>query len=63
MHRMDADLFFVGHGGAVTKAHVPIDSLLNGDLMNSTRGYEGEGESEVLFKGIPKLDMEVIAKQ
>ena len=49
---------FSGHHGAVVaKAEAPLDKLLLSDLVNSTGGFEGE--HEVVFKGVPKLTMEV----
>ena len=50
-----------GHGSLVTKAEVPIDSLVLSDTVNSVGSYEGE--NEVLFKGVPTLAMEVVKTQ
>ena len=50
-----------GHGSLVTKAEVPIDSLVLSDTVNSVGSHEGE--NEVLFKGVPKLAMEVVKTQ
>ena len=47
-----------GHGSYVTKAEVPIDKIILSDVANSTGLYASE--DEVLFKGIKKLEMEVI---
>ena len=45
------------HGSKVTRARVPLDALVLSDLVNSTGAYEQE--TEVVFKGVPKLKMEV----
>ena len=50
-----------GHGSLVTKAEVPIDSLVLSDTVNSVGSYEGE--NEVLFKRVPTLAMEVVKTQ
>ena len=45
------------HGSKVTRAKVPLDALVLSDLVNSIGAYESE--TEVVFKGVPKLKMEV----
>ena len=52
-----AQSFVGGHGAVVTKAEVPIDKLILSDLVNSVGSFEGE--TEVVFKGVPNLKMEV----
>ena len=46
-----------GHGGIVTKAQVPIESIVLSDIVNSTGSFSNE--NEVLFKGVDKVKMEV----
>ena len=45
------------HGSKVTRAQVPLDALVLSDLVNSIGAYETE--TEAIFKGVPKLKMEV----
>ena len=45
------------HGSKVTRAQVPLDALVLSDLVNSIGAYESE--TEAIFKGVPKLKMEV----
>ena len=48
------------HGGVRLKAEAPIISVVLTDLVNPT---QYSSEHEVMFKGIPNLKTEVIAKQ
>ncbi len=45
------------HGSKITKAQVPVDVIVLSDLINSIGSYETE--TEVVFKGVPKLKTEV----
>ena len=45
------------HGSKITRAQVPLDAIVLSDLVNSIGAYEGE--TEVVFKGVPKLKTEV----
>ena len=45
------------HGSKITKAQVPLDAIVLSDLVNSIGAYEQE--TEVVFKGVPKLKTEV----
>ena len=52
-----AQSFSGHHGSKITKAQVPLDAIVLSDLVNSIGAYEGE--TEVVFNGIPKLKTEV----
>ena len=45
------------HGSKITKAQVPLEAIVLSDLVNSIGAYEGE--TEVIFNGVPKLKTEV----
>ena len=45
------------HGSKITKAQVPLEAIVLSDLVNSIGSYEGE--TEVIFNGVPKLKTEV----
>ena len=50
-----------GHGSFVSKASIPIDSIVLTDLANTTGSYTSE--DEVVFKGVDDFKMEIIKKQ
>ena len=52
-----AKSFSAHHGSKITRAQVPLDTIVLSDLVNSTGAYEQE--TEVIFKGVPKLKTEV----
>ena len=50
-----------GHGSFVSKATIPVDSIVLTDLANTTGSFTSE--DEVVFKGVDDFKMEIIKKQ